>query len=96
MITGDNVRTAASIARQCGIIPRDCDVEGVVAEGESLAELMATATRRTAGDMDPDLDLDLDLDLLPEYLVLEAARFKRLVGLGEGQRIDMPAFRCLV
>ncbi len=48
MITGDNIRTAAAIASQCGILPPTADVDALVARGAAAAAEIAAAPAAAA------------------------------------------------
>lgn len=48
MITGDNIRTAAAIAAQCGILPKEADVDLLVARGGAAAAEIVAAPAAAA------------------------------------------------
>jgi magnesium-transporting ATPase (P-type) len=44
MLTGDNARTAAAIARQCGILPHATDIDAALAAGARLCASLGPPT----------------------------------------------------
>lgn len=56
MLTGDNARTAASIARQCGILPAAASLDGLLAPSICLGGMTAGDGNSDGGESDPDVN----------------------------------------
>ena len=108
MLTGDSVLTAASVARQCGILPSSTDINQAVADGAAMVmaaeEAAAAAGVQEAaeggGGSESTAAYSSMGDNNGKLLVMEAAQFKRLVRLGAAEgggadirMLDGDAFR---
>jgi hypothetical protein len=89
MLTGDNARTAASIARQCGILPAGTDLDAVIAAGRQLASKEPSPSSAASHASVCDRALS---DPPGPPLVLEAPLFRRLVTRPDGT-LDTQAFK---
>ena len=98
MLTGDSVLTAASVARQCGILPPSTDINQAVADGAAIVTAAEEgAEEGEASESTSAYGAGGDGGRL---LVMEAAQFKRLVRLGAAGgggadigQLDEDAFR---
>ena len=83
MVTGDNMKTAAAIAKKCGILDAETDVQGAVIDGKTFRERVAPKGDLIQGEFDkiwPQLRVMGRSTPLDKHLLVSGLQASKLPG----------------